>query len=306
MSDAGRYLVRIAVFAGFILLGTVALSFAGFRYGLLSWHFSQLLDYQLDKLEKAPPVDLLLVGDSSLGNAVDARAWSQALQSSVLSVALTGTYGYGGSYNMIRRALRRHPVKTIVVFNTVKLMLRPDAGQGALFAAENFPDFDIVPPGAIFSLVSLATPINILSSFFAGRADKVASYTASDYVPQGRALPEFMQQPPTPPPLDPSGILRDHWPFLSAIGRLCQERKLQCLYVHGPLGERECGQSDGYLSAVNDIVRAAGLKPIDGTPVCMPWPETGDAEDHVHPKAKALYSARYLALVKSHLAAAAR
>ena len=287
--------------AGAILLGFATVSFTGFRFGLVTWHFSHLLQYQIDKLEQAPAVDILLVGDSALGNAIDAAAWSQALQRPVLSAALTGTYGYGGSYNMIRRALRRHAVKTVVVFNTMKLMARTDPGQGALFTAETWSDLATVRPAAVSALLNLATPINIAASFFRARESRFAAYAASDYVPQSKALSELLPKPPERPPVDAAGISSDHWPFLSAIGALCGEKGLRCLYVHGPVGEWECGSSDTFVAAVNEVASAAGLTPVAGSPVCMTWADTGDAEDHVHPGAKAGYSARYLSLVAPYL-----
>jgi hypothetical protein len=300
-SRARHYLAIVAGVAGALMIGAVVLSVLGLRYGLFTWHFSQLLHYQIDKLERAEAVDVLLVGDSSLGNAVDARTWSRDLDRPVLSLALTGTYGYGGSLNMIRRTLRRNAPKAIVLFHTVKLMAREDQGQGALMTAENLSDLDVVRPSAIWSsLVNLAMPFNVAGSLLWKQSDKRASYIETDYVPQAAPWSQT-RSPPPPAVLDPSGLVAEHRRFLEAIGKLCAQYAVPCLYVHGPLGQWECDRSERFVAAVNTIVKDSGLTPVAGTPVCIAWPELGDAEDHVHPAAKARFSARYLALVAPFL-----
>ena len=52
------------------------------------------------------------------------------------------------------------------------------------------------------------------------------------------------------------------------------------------------------VAAVKERVRAAGLPPVATTPLCISWPDIGDAEDHVSARAKAKFSAGYLSLVE--------
>lgn len=288
----------MALVTGVLMLGAAVLSVAGFRFGLFTWHFSQLKQYQFDKLDHANALDILLVGDSSLGNAVDAKAWSEALQRPVLSLALTGTYGYGGSLNLIRRALRRHTPKTIIVFNTVKLMAREESGQGALFTARNLSDLDLVQPSALWkSLINLAMPINVAGTVLLRPRDRSADYLATDYVPQAPPLSQTQRRPRLEI-FSPSGLVPDHQRFLSAIGAICKQHAIQCLYMHGPLGEWGCLGSMRFVAAVNERVRAAGLSPVATTPLCISWQDIGDAEDHVSARAKAKFSAGYLSLVE--------
>src|SRR5688572_13648593 len=90
---AKRYLAVAAAIVGVALLLNMAASLYAIRTNLLSWHVAALFAYQTGKLKTGPPVDILLLGDSSLGNAIDARRWSASTGMVVEGVALTGQYG---------------------------------------------------------------------------------------------------------------------------------------------------------------------------------------------------------------------
>ena len=278
-----------------------AVSIYGIRHQVMTWQYTQLLRYQIKKLAAAKGTKVLLVGDSSLGNAVDAHAWSRALGEPVLSLALTGAYGYGGTLNMIRRALRTQPVQTVVVFQFVGMLAQPVSEEGAVLTAGRWSDLENVPFTAAWSVaVNLATTVNVLGTFVLGRKDLTASYRAVDYVPQVKPLPE-VQSEFAPKTYNPADIRPGHMRFLAAIGSLCARKKLRCLYVHGPLTEAWCRTVGPYVAAANRFVRKAGLTPVEGTPICLPWRETGDTENHVIPALKERYSGRYLDLVKPYL-----
>jgi hypothetical protein len=114
-SEAARYLGLVLLAAAIVVSGIAGISLIGIEQGLVTWKEAKLLRHQLDKIDAASRVDVLLVGDSTLGNTVDAEAWSRESGQAVLSLPLTGDYGYGGTLNMLRRVLRRH---------------RPGAGRG--------------------------------------------------------------------------------------------------------------------------------------------------------------------------------
>ena len=85
---------------------------------------ARLLRTQLDRLEAAKEIDVVLLGDSSLGNAVDARAWSRESGKNVLALPLAGYFGYEGTLNMLRRVLRHDRPELVVVMQTIELASR--------------------------------------------------------------------------------------------------------------------------------------------------------------------------------------
>ena len=285
------------------ILVIIAVLLAG--YGLLnqtiSWNDTQLLRYQSDKLRNAKGVKVLLVGDSSLGNAIDASAWSEALQKPVLSSALTGLYGLGGSLNMIRRAVRTQPIETVIVFQHTGFMARAPRPEGGLLTAERWADLDLVPFPTVSSwLVNFSVSLNVLATLITGRQDRAVLFRQFDYVPQAPALPDIRDELPSSP-IAPADIDLGHSAFLSRIGALCEEKKIRCLYAHGPFAAASCVKSGAFIAEVNRQVRAAGLIPVSKTPICMSWQETGDTPNHVRPSFKPWYSERYLELIGPYL-----
>lgn len=298
-----RYLIGLAVTAAVLVVLAATVSLVGLRNGWFTWHFSQLLHYQTDKIETAQGVEVLLVGDSSLGNAIDAAAWSAALGRPALSVALTGVYGYAGSLNMIRRALRAQPLRAVVVFQTLDMMTRPPADSGLVLTADELSDVTAAPPGAIWStLVNMSMPLNVLGTVLFAPPDERAAYAATDYVPQGEPLSAGGAAERPANPFAPAALRSRADPYLTMIGELCRALGLRCVYAHGPLTRSVCDGSQDYVAAANARILAAGLTPVAGTPLCLPWSQTGDSADHVAPADKAAWSARYLELIAPYLA----
>ena len=62
-----------------------------------------LYNYQLKKLSTEEDVDTIFIGDSSLGNSINADLFSAQGATKALNLALTGNYGYAGSYNMLKK-----------------------------------------------------------------------------------------------------------------------------------------------------------------------------------------------------------
>ena len=126
---------------------------------------------------------------------------------------------------------------------------------------------------------------------------EVAALLARLKTYQGKPLPQT-QSELKPKTYDPADIRHGHTRFLAAIGKICAQKKLRCRYVHGPLTEAWYKTSGDYVAAANRFVRMAGLTPVKGTPICLPWRETGDTVNHVIPALKESYSRLYLDLVK--------
>lgn len=281
-----------------LLAGAAALTVYGIRHRALTWHYTQLLRYQFDKLTRAGEIKILLVGDSSLGNAIDARAWSSALGKPVLSLALTGAYGYGGSLNMIRNALRHSKtIETIVLFHYTGMPKDPPSYHGMILTADRWEDLDLVPfSDAWSSVINLSMAVNVAGSFFL-RSDRIEAFADADYVPQGPAMVED----PAQLKFEPTEIREEHLHVLSAIAKLCEERSLRCLYVQGPVVNSICENSRDFIAATHQFAAKSGLQPVSESPLCMPRNETGDTENHVAPQFKQAYSARYLRLIAPYL-----
>ncbi|HMR29747.1 MAG TPA: hypothetical protein PKA13_02590 [Geminicoccaceae bacterium] len=300
-SEARRFLL-IAGAASLLLVGLVcATTWQGIRQGLVGWSSTQLLRYQIAKIEAAPRIDLLLVGDSTLANAVDAEAWSEATGLSVVSVALTGAYGYEGSLNMVRRALRREQrPHAVLVMQAFDMPTRRISYEGLLYTAERPADLAGAEPWKLVEpLANLDLALAMLDPPRAEAAFRqIERY---DYPPQ-RARPDAGGPPiEESSPLTADMIRPAKGRFLHRLGRLCAEAGIACIYVQGPYPAEACAASADYAAAARRFVVEAGLVPVDGTPVCLPPGDIGDAEDHVRPERRAYYSRLHLELARAAL-----
>lgn len=278
-----------------------AASWQGVRRGLVDWQAAQLLRYQIAKIEAVPRIDLLLVGDSTLANAVDARAWSEATGLAVVSVALTGSYGYEGSLNMVRRALRREQKpRAVLVMQAFDMPTRRISYEGLLYTAQTPADLAGAEPWKLVE--PLANLDLVLAMLDPPRARAAFAEIERYEYPRQRQRPEAGgPKVPQASPLTADMIRPAKGRFLHKLGELCAEAGIACAYAHGPYPAAACGGSQEYVTASARFVAEAGLAVVPGTPVCLPPRDIGDAEDHVRPERRRHYSAVYLDLASDAL-----
>ncbi|MCC7251044.1 hypothetical protein [Hyphomicrobium sp.] len=280
-----------------LLVANAAISLAAIRTNFLSWHFASLFSYQVDKLEGASPIGVLFVGDSSLGNAIDARQWQDATGSVVINAALTGVYGYEGSLEMLRRAVDTRGVQTVVIMQTPDMMMRPDSYESLLFSASSLSSLKDVPPFTLVSwLLSKEIPLSAWRRLRRGTHPIKEKMREWDYIPQG--APENTRAKfPQLVPFSAASINPGKTDSLVRLARYCAEHGLRCLYAHGPVAEPLCSDKGGYYSQVNAIIRSTGLDLVSDTPICLTRNEIGDSLDHVSPELRRTISTRYFDLI---------
>ncbi len=263
--------------------------------------YRALVEHQMTKLEGLN-ASTLFVGDSSLGNAVDAGIWSELSGRSATNLALTGVYGYAGSQAMLEKALEHTKPDLVVLMQTAEMPKRPPAepamietvsGSGTGFAeAMRWWRLNM-------NLQELRASIAFLRkrglSVFA--ASEEPTTIANDYVEQGAPRPVSTNAAA----YEPSDINPEQMKDLAAFASLCHSRGIRCLYAHGPLAEPICSRSAEYITAVNRMIEEIGLAVLKGTPICIPPGQLGDSSDHVLPRLKGTYTTRYFSLVDTQV-----
>jgi hypothetical protein len=283
----------VALLSAFLL---ITLTLAAGREKL---PYQVLLDYQRSKLDR-PLGDVVFVGDSSLGNAIDAAAWSALSGRSASNLALTGAFGYRGSLAMIEAVLERRRPTDVVIMHTAEMMMRSpqpvapiDPPQGVIARIErawlDTMNLDQLRNAWLFAL-----------AWRAGEAKAVRTHTLeNDYVKQGDRKPVL----PTKTHLNAEKLKPTNFALLTEIAALCRKRGLNCVYTHGPLASPVCEQSQRYFEAVNAAIRAAGLTVAGKSSLCLSPAELGDSLDHAAPQAKVTVTERYFKLISPRLSA---
>ena len=236
--------------------------------------------YQLEKLEATSSVDTVFVGDSSLGNAIDAAHFSELTPGQSVNLALTGTHGYAGSYNMLKKALQASPeLQNVVVFQTLDMITRPVSYQGYLYTIGSAGDLlELGLPG-IRRLFSVAQGAFTMDNALASLADRPPYTIENDSIEQAARTAALSDEPPSIAKID-----ADKEEFLIRLIRFCEARELNCIYAHGPIWE-ELGIAAGeYIEFVGERLMELGL-PVVG-PILIDTARLGNAVDHVAPAFK--------------------
>lgn len=277
-----------------------------------------LLRHQFDKLDHAPPaVDLIFLGDSSLGRSVDADRFATLSGQRVLNLALTGNYNIPSMHNLLVHATNKTKVRRAVLMLTpqvydipedVQDMEKHQAFPGVIWSLRRNGDllwqrveeyrgsFVRAAFREIFSRKNVAVGVKkIMGMVFYGT--ERPTHIVHDYlVPRKERmtlenLPEKFQVASS-----------RYLPSLYAIGQTCRDLQMQCLYLHGTVFEKTAKNSDEMIGKINRMVQDAGLILVDPDPIPVPLEEIGDSVNHVDPPFKSHYTERIFNRLRSYWA----
>jgi hypothetical protein len=301
--SAWRYLAIVFSTALVLVSTTSTLSYIGYRSGTIDLTVFDLYRYQQAKLQHGGPVNTIFVGDSSLGNAIDASYWSKLSGNSALNLALAGSFGYPGYYNVLRQAVTAHSPKLVIVMATAETMQRAVSYRGYLITTTLTDALDVVPPITfVETYANGETAWRVLRRVAQELTGSLKSRIRGDYIAQRARLTDPIGSARLAGDvLNADRIQSDQLQFLRAISELCGAQGLTCVYAHGPILDIYCKTSKAYLTEASQLIESTGLIVVDGTPVCVPPSEVGDSVDHVGPTFKREYTRRYFELITSAL-----
>ena len=298
-SSALRYVAVFAVAAFAVIAVASGLSYVGYRYGIVDFTVYDLYRYQQAKLKSAGPADVVFVGDSSLGNSIDAAYWSEIAGRPALNLALAGSFGYPGYYNMLRQAIAATRPRAVVIMATMETMTREVPYRSYIITTSFEDAVNVVPPAAfIETYVNGETAWRTLRGAFKNMMGTRRSRISDDYITQRAPMADPESEVIT---FEPHQIRMQQREFLRAIAELCRVESLTCVYAHGPIHDAYCQNARAYIGAASEAVESAGLKVIQKTPICVPAAEVGDSPDHVRPRFKHEYTRKYYDLLASDL-----
>ncbi len=258
-----------------------------------------LIDYQRQKLA-GPIGDVVFLGDSSLGTAVDAALWQSLTGKTATNFALTGSHGYAGTLDMLRAILANHSPTDVVIVQTASMMRRtpkeyvPSMSPDATGFLQRFRDLWL----ETMNVNEFAASADFLLRRVRGKPTGVnAIGIENDYVLQVDRIAE----PPTSREWDPKSINEANLLELTKIASICHQRSLTCVYLHGPLATPYCMQQKTYFARVNALIRSSGLQLAQDHPPCLPPNEVGNSFDHTKLPFKRDMTRRIAAILQPYL-----
>ena len=288
--DAMRYVWRAALGAVSICAVLTGLAVALTATGTVQFEHAKILKSRLAHLEATrPPVDIVFVGDSSLGAGIDPELFERMSGRASASLDLTGSFGYVGTANMLERAAERwHPKIAFIVQTTDVAARKPDPLADVETRPEGYRPADLLALARLYAswatvarlgkgLIELAEGNQRGKAAEPGRNGSTDAGRASrDRAALARNIAERREDPLEPREIDPAAA-----DSLQRIATICRENGMECVYAHGPLVGEFCVRERPYIERINGLVRAAGLTLLTETPLCLPAERMSDQIDHV-------------------------
>lgn len=300
MSRMRRYAITVLSLVAVFLIAAAGVSWFGLDQCPMSdRNVCGIYHFQKAKLAAAPEtIDLMMLGDSSLGNAVDGKQMGALVGRSTVNLALSGgSMGLGANYIQLQDALKDHRIRNLVIMFTpagfrhrFKL-----AAEGYVFTTGGDLRRAAVSPTVFFrSLLALSRMLFDIRSLSAGArrlafgTETIGDCTGCDQLGYPRQTRSGFRD--NGDLTRWRGPVKDFDPFLARIAALCRAAGVNCLYMHGPIAQFALDNNPGYIAKVNAKVAAAGLQLVDPQPIVLPEGETGDAINHVRPDLRAAYT----------------
>lgn len=295
-----RYVLSLLGLLAVFLIAAAGVSWFGLDQCPMSdRNVCGIYHFQKAKLAAAPEtIDLMMLGDSSLGNAVDGKQMGALVGRSTVNLALSGgSMGLGANYIQLQDALKDHRIRNLVIMFTpagfrhrFKL-----AAEGYVFTTGGDLRRAAVSPTVFFrSLLALSRMLFDIRSLSAGArrlafgTETIGDCTGCDQLGYPRQTRSGFRD--NGDLTRWRGPVKDFDPFLARIAALCRAAEINCLYMHGPIAQFALDNNPGYIAKVNAKVAAAGLQLVDPQPIVLPEGETGDAINHVRPDLRAAYT----------------
>ncbi len=257
-----------------------------------------LVDYQKWKLA-GPVGDVVFVGDSSLGTAINANLWQSLTGKTATNFALTGAYGYAGTLEMLEAILEDHAPTDVVIFQTADMMMRAPKETVPSMSSKRASFLHRVSELWLDSmnLDELKASIDYVKKIAGGKTpDTDNSVIENDYVLQTNRKAIM----PEPGKFDPLLVNDANLLNLNRIATVCRERSLTCIYMHGPLASPFCEQRT-YFDSVNSMIRSSGLALAAEHSLCLSPEQLGNTYDHTATTKKDEMTQRVAEIVRPFL-----
>lgn len=298
-SEARRYL-RVFGIGSIVLLGLLAsICAASYRFGLIDIATRWVYDYQRAKVATANEINIVFVGDSSLGNAIDANLFGELMEMPTANLALSGTHGVGASFNMIRLVAEHHDLKIAVVMQALKTMTRSDTVAGYFFTTDRLEWREMSPIEIAKLYLNYRTAKETFQQVWRRGFQREPPLMTDDYLAQSGSTERILREVDEldreieDDPLLLGMVSPAEIDFIIRIANYCESEGIRCVYAHGPIYDRYCETAAPYIQSLNKAITQAGLDVVAGTPRCMPSHEVGNTLDHAAPWEKTAYTRWY-------------
>lgn len=269
-----------------------------------------LVKYQEFKMATASPnVETVFLGDSSLGYALDAKAFSKLDGKLTLNLALTGwNYGFPAAYSLLVELLKKVRPKNVVISLTPQDFIESIAALDDL-PLRGFIQASRQNPHILFSISPLIS-WRVSALIFKYAFDKRylldgIRYASGQTEPIAPYFEKFDYLPPIneainvnlPPDVWTLPVTHDYDAFFQKMAELCHQENLNCLYLHSTLFKKTAEKNRAFIEELGNRIERAGIRVPYKMPIEIPDSEIGNTINHVLPQYRQLYTQKFFELL---------
>lgn len=256
-------------------------------------------NYQLKKINsvKMNNVETIIVGDSSSGNAINAKLFSKLSKSNTISLSLTGSWGIIGSLGILKLAYEKNPkIKNVIIMQTLDIWNRPFVKNSI---HEFFPLNERLKYLDIRSVINDEINVKELKWFYEyvlkkikGKEFTTIDYS-SDYLSQKKkkifnsfgSLEKISE-----------GKVKE----FKMLEEFCSSQNLNCIYVNGPMHQGVIDESNEFLVNYKNFTKDFKIRYVNKIFYYVDE-KIGDSEDHILPQYKNEVTKEYYKIIKKLL-----
>lgn len=195
-----------------------------------------IYNYQMQKINQNGNVNTILFGDSSLGNAINNKIFSEELGLSSLNLALNEIYGFAGIYNLLKLSYEKNGknLKNVILFHSFFFLLDDNENYSYFLTSNKIED--VLNSNNKFShLKNYFTFFfkNLLTSKFYEKEDYnlfLKKNIKSDYIKQSENR-KFIKNDKNIEEVN----LKNKLHYLELILQFCKKKNINLVIVYGPI-----------------------------------------------------------------------
>lgn len=250
-----------------------------------------LVKYQINKIQNNNYATIFL-GDSGLGNALDAKEWENISGSKTINLALTGNASFSGDLYLLNKVNLKN-VKNIYI------MHNPDVWVRKIAITNKYLDFikeptDVQIKDFFYKKIDrqiIKFKIFLKKIFLSIKIQQIKN----DYIEQ---LPTKEKDDVISNNLVIKNIELSQSEILKDIFLLCKKNNLNCLYMNAPVHEKFCNsqQTKNFINYLNNILYENNIN-FKNKILCIKNYQQGDFANHVGYKYKKEFTMKYFNII---------
>lgn len=175
----------------------------------------------------------IFIGDSSLGNSISAKLYSELSKKKYLNLALNNEYGFAGQYNILRQAFNANStIKEVIIFNSYFFYTSNLENYSYALTSNKFSDLLYSENKLVFIktkfMNSIKYIINKENNFDYDYLEK--KYIKDDYIIQYKKFLNYKRS------IFPNkNALDTKKNYLKKIISFCNKKNIKIVIVNGPI-----------------------------------------------------------------------